>query len=352
MCPIEHPGGITVIQDDQKAPFWTIAPALEFMKDARASRKIVAIGTISDYKGNSDRRYASVARQALEVADCVVFVGPRASKCLKARRHTQDGSLRAFYSVEEARDYLDTVLRPGDVVLLKGTPADQLERLIAVRPAQEKRRAFAGEWQRPRGSVSERPAQAVVGLGNPGEQYRDTPHNVGQRALDVLARCFDSEWVHEGQALVARVERQGATILLIKPLTYVNSTGPVLLTLSRQLGFDPTDCILVQDDIDLPVGTVRVRTMGGDGGHKGMRSVLQALRTDTLRRVKIGVRPPEPGRENGADRQTFPDYLLTVFAATDMPLIERACAEAAELALRLLSFPEAVRPPAPGRRTA
>ena len=107
--------------DDAKAPLWSIPAVLDFMKDARAGRKIVVIGTISDYTGNSDRAYVSVARQALAAADQVVFVGSRASKSLKARRHPQDDALlQAFPSVEAACAQLHDYFRAGDLVLLKG----------------------------------------------------------------------------------------------------------------------------------------------------------------------------------------------------------------------------------------
>jgi aminoacyl-tRNA hydrolase len=345
MCPVNQAGEITFIRDDAKAPLWSIAPALEFMKEAHASRKIVVVGTISDYQGNSDRQYVSVARQALDVADRVVFVGPRASKCLKAKRHPDDDSLRAFYSVDAAREYLREVVRAGDVVLLKGTRGDHLSRLIAG-PTQEERRrmehreqASAGGLPGPDSPMIKRSAQAVLGLGNPGEKYRDTPHNVGHRVLDLLLRFFGSQWVQQGKALVARIQCGDTTLFLIKPLTYVNSTGPVLAELSHELGFEAAECVLVLDDIDLPLGTVRVRRGGSDGGHKGVRSIFEACRTDALRRVKIGVRPPEQKpdeRGYGQDRAT---YLLQPFAPMNLPVIERASAEAAEQALRLLRIP-------------
>ncbi len=137
MYPITRPDEVTFIQDDMKAPLWSIPPALEFMQEAQAGRKIVVVGSISDYKGNSDQQYVSVARQARDVADTVIFIGPRASKCLKARRHPHDDSLQAFNSVDAAGDYLDDLLRPGDVVLLKGAAADHLDTLITARTTRE-----------------------------------------------------------------------------------------------------------------------------------------------------------------------------------------------------------------------
>jgi len=130
MSPVIRSDGVSFIRDDAKAPLWSIPPALQVVKEAKARRKIVVIGTIADYKGNSDRTYVSVARQALSVADYVIFVGSRASKCLKAKRHTQDGTLQAFHSVDAAAEYLRDLYQPGDLVLLKGVYHDHLEQLI------------------------------------------------------------------------------------------------------------------------------------------------------------------------------------------------------------------------------
>ena len=137
MSPVIRDDGVTFIQDDAKAPLWAIPAVLDFMKNARAARKIVVIGTISDYTGNSDRAYVSVARQALAAADQVVFVGSRASKSLKARRHPQDDALQAFPSVEAAGAQLREFFRPGDLVLLKGIDHDHLDALIAARGTGE-----------------------------------------------------------------------------------------------------------------------------------------------------------------------------------------------------------------------
>src|SRR5262245_23422003 len=118
MSPVFREDGVTFIRDDRKAPLWSIPAVLEFMKEARAQRKIVVIGTISDYTGNSDRTYVSVARQALAAADQVVFVGSRASKSLKARRHPEDDAVQAYPSAAAASARLREIFRSGDLVLL------------------------------------------------------------------------------------------------------------------------------------------------------------------------------------------------------------------------------------------
>jgi aminoacyl-tRNA hydrolase len=364
MSPVSHDDGVTFIRDDWKASLSTIPPALHFMREASAKRKIVIMGTISDSPG-SDRIYASVARQALAVADHVVFVGPLASASLRAKRHAQDDALRAFGTVKDASEYLRQLLQSGDLVLLKGSnTADHLVRLPLARTSGvECWRAQCGRLDfcdacpllhvpaavGPGASVagpgqagaavahsgieaagSTGAAQVVVGLGNPGERYENTPHNLGQRVLDRLAATLGSEWTREEQALVARAEWEGQTVYLVKPLSKVNASGEVLARLTQHLGFGPAECILVYDDIDLPLGAVRVRMRGSDGGHKGVRSVIQAFQTDMLRRVKIGVGRP-------AQRKQAGDHVLTAFSPEELPGMEQACAAAAEQALKLLT---------------
>jgi UDP-N-acetylmuramoyl-tripeptide--D-alanyl-D-alanine ligase len=123
--------GITFIQDDAKAPFWAFDAVFEFLADARAARKIVVIGTISDYPGSASKKYRLMARRALAVADEVVFAGPQASHVVKAKDDAPAGALHAFPTVPEAADYLRSNLRDGDLVVVKGSgTTDSLERIV------------------------------------------------------------------------------------------------------------------------------------------------------------------------------------------------------------------------------
>jgi UDP-N-acetylmuramoyl-tripeptide--D-alanyl-D-alanine ligase len=296
MSPVTRPDGVTFIVDDAKAPLWSIPATLQFMRRAQASRKIVVIGTISDYGSSPDRTYISTAREALEVADEVVFVGNRSSKCLKAKRHKNDHALQAFYSKDAACDYLHNRLRPGDLVLIKASESDLLRTIVEESPQPSTSVSTgAATAQQPTGAP--RP-QVVVGLGNPGAKYAWTPHNIGHRALDSLAQAVGQNWIDHKHAMVARLNQDGRNILLVKLQAKVNTSGSALAQLCQQLGFGPAECILVHDDLDLSLGIVRVRPRGGDGGHRGVRSILEAFRTDEVRRVKIGV--GRPGHNNQA----------------------------------------------------
>jgi PTH1 family peptidyl-tRNA hydrolase len=176
-------------------------------------------------------------------------------------------------------------------------------------------------------------AQAVVGLGNPGTEYRDTRHNVGQRVVDGLARRIHARFAREGGHQVASGRWRGETLYLLKPHAFMNVSGPAVARLCRTFHVGPPDLIVVFDDIDLPLGTVRARMKGSAGGHNGVRSIIAALGTDAFRRVKIGIgRPGPPGQR----KDEIPDHVLSPFYPDELPAIETACEAAVDLALKLV----------------
>jgi PTH1 family peptidyl-tRNA hydrolase len=171
--------------------------------------------------------------------------------------------------------------------------------------------------------------RVVIGLGNPGPEYRDTRHNVGQRVLDLLAQMLRKPWRREGQALVAQGQWRGETVRLVKPLAFMNVCGPVVAKALRHVGAGPADLVLVYDDIDLPLGAVRLRMKGSHGGHNGVRSVIESLGTSEIRRVKVGVGRPDR-------RGDVPDHVLTPFETDELPAVDAAVAQAAERVLSLI----------------
>lgn len=131
--------GVVFIRDDCKAPYWSLHAPLKFLQEARADRKVTVVGTISDSSGDANRRYKKICKQIREFADLVVFVGPHAHRALRARQNENDIAIQGFSSIRDAATYLQTELRRGDLVLLKGShKADHLVRLIInrVRPIQ------------------------------------------------------------------------------------------------------------------------------------------------------------------------------------------------------------------------
>jgi PTH1 family peptidyl-tRNA hydrolase len=174
-------------------------------------------------------------------------------------------------------------------------------------------------------------ARVVVGLGNPGPEYRDTRHNVGQRVLDHLAAgdLRGTRWQRDGATELSEGRWRGDTIRLIKPQAFMNVCGPVIARALQRHAAGPEDLILVYDDIDLPLGTVRVRMKGSHGGHNGVRSVIEALGTSDIRRVKVGIGRPE-------HKGDVPDHVLTGFEPDEMEVVNTAVAEAAQKVLMLL----------------
>ena len=175
-------------------------------------------------------------------------------------------------------------------------------------------------------------AQAIVGLGNPGPEYRDTRHNMGARALDALAKKIKVRFQRVGGHLVAHARWRGDVLYLIKPQCFMNAMGPPVARATRKLQLVAGDLIIVYDDLDLPLGRVRVRLKGSAGGHNGVRSLIGTLGTDQLRRVKVGIgRPAAPGR----DREEIVDHVLSPFLPDELPTVAAACLQAVAQALKL-----------------
>ena len=132
----------------------------------------------------------------------------------------------------------------------------------------------------------------VVGLGNPGERYAHTPHNAGFAVVDRLASAEGGRWrADAGPALVATVGLSGNSLLLAKPRTYMNLSGGAVSRLLSGHRLSLDDLIVICDDLALPVGRIRIRARGGDGGHNGLKSIIEALGTREFIRVRMGIAP-------------------------------------------------------------
>ena len=142
----------------------------------------------------------------------------------------------------------------------------------------------------------------VVGLGNPGKEYAGTRHNVGFEVVDLLVRRHDGRLkAGKERALVDEMRIDGQRVALAEPTTYMNLSGESVAPLVRRFGIDdPTRLVVVQDELDLPTGRVRVKVGGGLAGHNGLRSIKAHLHTDAFVRIRIGVGKP-PSKEHGAD---------------------------------------------------
>ncbi|MDQ1435181.1 MAG: peptidyl-tRNA hydrolase, family [Actinomycetota bacterium] len=141
----------------------------------------------------------------------------------------------------------------------------------------------------------------VVGLGNPGDAYTRTRHNVGAEVVERLARRHGGK-LHgsKGRARSDDVRIGSKRVELAIPLTYMNDSGEAVAALARRLGIEPSQIVIVHDELDLAPAVLRVKVGGGLAGHNGLRSIKQHLHTDEFLRVRIGVGKP-PSKERGAD---------------------------------------------------
>lgn len=344
--------GVTFVRDDWKAPLWSFHAPLEFLGEAQAKRKVAIIGTLSDYSLSASKLYPKIARQVREIADLVVFVGPHALRALKAKSGPEDESILAFPEIAAAAAHLKSALRPGDLVLVKGShKADHLTRLILdrsepvlcwddrcdsgvlceqcprLRDSMRAKRTAGGTQQQlgPALPVSQSPrttgevAALVIGLGNPEDRENRTPHNIGRRAVDALA--VGDVWAAEPEGLVSRISVQGLRVALLKPSAPMNRCGSNVRAFLERSGLDGSRCILVHDDMDLALGEVRIKRDGGDAGHKGVRSILTSLGTGSVGRVRVGV------RQEGEQRKAR-ELVLNDFEAGSEPLLAGAVEKA------------------------
>ena len=172
----------------------------------------------------------------------------------------------------------------------------------------------------------------VVGIGNPGEEYAGTRHNVGFDVVDrVAARC--SATLDNDRRLQARVGRcriGEEEVILLQPLSFVNLSGPVVARVARERTLETRDVLVVADDYNLPLGAVRLRERGTSGGHNGLRSVIGALQSEDFARLRVGIGEAPPG---GAV-----DFVLTRFRPSERPVIGDALERAADCAETWVRF--------------
>jgi peptidyl-tRNA hydrolase, PTH1 family len=129
----------------------------------------------------------------------------------------------------------------------------------------------------------------IVGLGNPGEQYARSRHNVGFMTMDALAREASGGWSESFLSRICRAQIDGHPVLLAEPLTYMNRSGEAVHVLLSALHRNPGDLLLVFDDLNLPLGRIRIRERGSAGGHHGLESILTVLKTEEILRVRLGI---------------------------------------------------------------
>jgi peptidyl-tRNA hydrolase, PTH1 family len=191
---------------------------------------------------------------------------------------------------------------------------------------------FRRRWEnRPKGySMPGKKLSLVFGLGNPGSRYQNTRHNLGFMVVDQISADFQTAMNKtKFDAAYARARIDDTDVILAKPMTFMNKSG---IPVSRFVGFyhvSTQDMLVIHDDIDLDFGRIKIKEKGGDGGHKGIRSIIDAIGKDDFCRLRIGIGRPEAGI-NAAD------YVLTPFNAAEREMLKHIIARARDAAVTIL----------------
>jgi len=170
----------------------------------------------------------------------------------------------------------------------------------------------------------------IVGLGNPGKNYAHNRHNIGFRCLNYFARLHSIRFERrQCQSRVGFGEVGGEKLLLAKPRTFVNVSGKAVGCLASKYGVHLNDLLVIYDDLDLPLGKIRLRRSGGSGGHKGMKSIISTLRSEDFSRIRVGIGRPKV-EELSNNEDVVVNYVLSNFTPQEERLIKPVIARVAE----------------------
>jgi PTH1 family peptidyl-tRNA hydrolase len=172
---------------------------------------------------------------------------------------------------------------------------------------------------------------AIVGLGNPGTTYQLTRHNAGFLVIEKVAgECEIKLNRNRFQSVYAKGTWAGRPLLLAQPQTFMNLSGQAVAALARFYKISPEQMLIIYDDLDLPLGAIRLRPSGGAAGHKGLASIIEKIGSNAIPRLRVGIGRP-------AGEQPIPDYVLTKFSQEERPLFETSLERAATAALVFVS---------------
>ncbi|MDP4181012.1 MAG: aminoacyl-tRNA hydrolase [Bacillota bacterium] len=171
----------------------------------------------------------------------------------------------------------------------------------------------------------------IAGLGNPGNKYDNTRHNVGFDAVDMLANLYNiSISKVKYKALIGEGSIEGERVILVKPQTFMNLSGESIREIIEWYKIPISNIIILFDDIDLPLGKIRVRPKGSSGTHNGMRSILYQIQSDEFPRVRIGIGRPPEGWE-------LANFVLSKFTTEDRKIVNESIKNAAEAAVAIIN---------------
>ena len=173
--------------------------------------------------------------------------------------------------------------------------------------------------------------KAIIGLGNPGKQYEKTRHNVGFMVVDVVASLLKCPKKYKEKCFSHIIECPDHDIILVKPQTYMNNSGIAVKNILEDYSLSPEEILVIYDDLDLPLGTIRLRKSGSSGGHRGIKSIIENIKTENFPRLKIGIGRPER-------KEQVVDYVLSPFSKDEKLLVEKVIGEAAQCLLNVLKY--------------
>jgi PTH1 family peptidyl-tRNA hydrolase len=179
----------------------------------------------------------------------------------------------------------------------------------------------------------------IVGLGNPGFLYARHRHNIGFMCVSHLAKMqrihFDRK---QGAARTGIGSIAGYKVVLARPQTYMNASGESVNTLMRKLDVTPSDLVVIHDDLDLPVGKIRLRLGGSSGGHKGIDSIIARIGTRDFHRIRVGIgRPEDSDSSDAAKEEAVISYVLSDFTAEEKKIMDKTVPQACEAVVYLLA---------------
>lgn len=151
----------------------------------------------------------------------------------------------------------------------------------------------------------------IVGLGNPGSEYAHNRHNVGYWAVNRLARLHGVNLKTKTLAALGEGKIEGNDVVLLKPRTYVNKSGDAVAPAMRKWKITPDHLLVIYDELDLPAGRIRIRAGGGDGGYKGLKSIIASLGTRDFARIRVGIGRPHVAGEPSWEPEVVGDYVLS-----------------------------------------
>ena len=155
----------------------------------------------------------------------------------------------------------------------------------------------------------------IVGLGNPGKEYENTRHNIGFMMIDEYARKYHiTSFKTKFNGLYAKIYRNGEYFILLKPLSYMNLSGTVVKSFASFFKIKPEDILVIHDDLDLPVGKIKVKFKGSSGGHNGIKNIIENLKTEIFPHFKVGIDKDE--------NILYKDYVIGKFSKSDLEKIQ------------------------------